>query len=342
MKRRRERGQGAGESMDSLLDTMANVVGILVVLVAVMQLTVGDAVDRIVEEGVRQPASLPEVEATEEDQEAVAAAIVAARGKLEALPPSPEKPGMLIEEAAPLFEALRALPGSELASAQGVEALQEEVQRKANAVENLRADLVVQSTRLARLDALLTHAPPEDRPKVARLPDPRPPPQGAEEVVFFCRYGHVAPVDRLQMLKRLNGGVEKALGESRAPAPSDGPWLQNFFRKQSVGWENFYWSIRDAGPRVLFADMAWRDRNFGEQAGELRIEGSRLERIFDNHDPQKEYIRFWVWSDSFEVYLEARYLAEAAGFDVAWTAVPVGEEVGSNLLGSSRTRVMID
>jgi hypothetical protein len=27
---------------------------------------------------------------------------------------------------------------------------------------------------------------------------------------------------------------------------------------------------------------------------------------------------------------------------VAWTVVPVGEEVGSNLLGGSRTRVMID
>jgi Na+-transporting methylmalonyl-CoA/oxaloacetate decarboxylase gamma subunit len=328
--------------MDSLLDTMANVVGILVVLVAVMQLAVGDAVDRIVEEGVRQPASLPEVEAAERDQATVAEAVVAARGKLEALPPGPEKPGILSKEATPLLEALRALPGSELGYEQGVEAVQEKVQRKTDAVENLRAELVEQDTRLARLDALLTHAPPEDRPKLARLPDPRPPAQGAEEIVVFCRYGHVAPVDRRQMLKRLHGGVEKALGENRAPTPSDGPWLQNFFRKQSVGWENFYWSIRNAGPRVLFADMAWHNRDFGERAGELRIEGSRLERIFDSHDPQKEYIRFWVWSDSFEVYLEARYLAEAAGFDVAWTAVPVGEEVGSNLLGSSRTRVMID
>ena len=342
MKSRRDRGQGGEQSMDSLLDTMANVVGILVVLVAVMQLAVGDAVDRIIEEGVRQPATLPEVEAAERNQEAVADAIVAARGKLEALPPSPKRPGMLIEQAEPLLEELQALPGSEFGYQKGIEALQEKVQKETDSLQELRAGIVEQSTRLARLDALLTHAPPVDRPKVARLPDPRPPPQGAEEVVFFCRYGHVAPVNRIEMLKRLNGGVEKALGENRAPSPSDGPWLRNFFRKQSIGWENFYWSIRNEGPRVLFADMAWRDRFFGEQAEELRIDGSRLERIFDNHDPQREYIRFWVWSDSFEVYLEARYLAEAAGFEVAWTAVPVGEEVGSNLLGSSGTRVMID
>ncbi len=342
MKRRRARGQGAGESMDSLLDTMANVVGILVVLVAVMQLAVGDAVDRIVEEGVRQPASLPEVESAEREREAVASAIVAARGELEALPPSPLRRGMLLEEVRPLLEKLRALPGSEKNSGQELDALQDEVQRKGESVARLQEEVESQKTELDRLDAQLTNSPPENRPKVARLPDPRPPPRGAEEVVFFCRYGRVTAVDRHAMLTGLHLGVEKALGESRAPVEADGPWLQNFFRKQFIGWENFYWSIRDEGPRVLFADMAWRDVGFGERAGELRVDGSRLEGIMGQHEPGKQYIRFWVWSDSFEVYLEARYLAEAAGFDVAWTVVPMGEEVGSNLLGGSRTRVMID
>ena len=173
MKRRRDRGQGAEQSMDSLLDTMANVVGILVVLVAVMQLAVGDAVDRIIEEGVRQPATLPEVQAAEKDQEAVADAIVAARGKLEALPPSPKRSGMVIEQAEPLLEELRALPGSELGYQRGIEALQEKVQKETDLLQELRSGVVEQSTRLARLDALLTHAPPVDRPKVARLPDPR-------------------------------------------------------------------------------------------------------------------------------------------------------------------------
>ena len=34
------------QNLDSLLDTMANVVGILIVLLAVTQMTVGDAMDR--------------------------------------------------------------------------------------------------------------------------------------------------------------------------------------------------------------------------------------------------------------------------------------------------------
>lgn len=165
MKRRRGRSQGTGESMDSLLDTMANVVGILVVLVAVMQLAVGDAVDRIVEEGVRQPASLPEVESAEREQEVVASAIVAARGKLEALPPSPLRRGMLLEDVQPLLENLRALPGSEQNSGQELDALQGEVQRKAESVARLQEEVESQKTELDRLDAQLTNSPPGESPQ---------------------------------------------------------------------------------------------------------------------------------------------------------------------------------
>ena len=48
MSRARTRRAAIGsQSLDSLLDTMANVVGILIVLLAVTQMTVGDAMDRI-------------------------------------------------------------------------------------------------------------------------------------------------------------------------------------------------------------------------------------------------------------------------------------------------------
>ena len=45
--RPRARRTGESQNLDSLLDTMANVVGILVVLMAVTQLTVNDAMKRI-------------------------------------------------------------------------------------------------------------------------------------------------------------------------------------------------------------------------------------------------------------------------------------------------------
>ena len=161
-------------------------------------------------------------------------------------------------------------------------------------------------------------------------------------MVFFCRYGQVFFLDRREMIMKLHIGIEHALGESRPLTESDRSWLENFFRKQGVEWNNFVWRFDDPGPRTLFAEMVWRDPEAGEGVADLRLEGSRLEASVAEKDLARQYIRFWVWPDSFEVYLEARYLAEAAGFDVAWTAVPADEEIGVDLMGPKRSRVMID
>jgi len=54
MKRRAKKSGNGGASLDSLLDTMTNVVGILVIVLILTQLGVGDAVKRISE-------SLPDI-----------------------------------------------------------------------------------------------------------------------------------------------------------------------------------------------------------------------------------------------------------------------------------------
>ncbi len=54
----RRRRKDSGASLDSLLDTMTNVVGILVIVLIVTQLGVGDAVKRI-------SANLPDISEAE-------------------------------------------------------------------------------------------------------------------------------------------------------------------------------------------------------------------------------------------------------------------------------------
>jgi len=343
MKRRRSRDDNGGQSLDSLLDTMANVVGILVVLVAVMQLAVGDAVDRIVEEGVREPATQAEVEAAEEERENLTEAITTLRDELEALPPAPEVAGMLLDEVQPLLDELKALAGANPMLSAELSELQEEIARRNDSVARRKTHLAQQKKRLVQLEALLENAPPAERPKVARLPDPRPPPKKSSQLVFFCRYGRIVPIETPAFLAQLYLGIEDALGENRPVVEEDRPWLENLFRKELFSSQNFYWKITGQSHRDLDANMVWRDKEAGEHAGDLRLEDNLLEAAIQGKDPKKKYVRFWVWSDSFEVYLEARYLAEAAGFDVAWTVIPSEKEVGVDLLGRGRTtRVMID
>jgi hypothetical protein len=136
--------------------------------------------------------------------------------------------------------------------------------------------------------------------------------------------------------------VQDALGADRAIAADDRPWLVNLLEKRRYGVGGFVWTIRDAARSSFFADVAWLDRSQGESRAELRHADSAFARRLRSLEPRGRFLRFYVWSDSFEVYLEARYVAEAMGFDVSWLAIDAGEEVGINLLGGPQRRVLLD
>lgn len=332
----------SGQNLDPLLDTMANVVGILVVLVAVTQLSVGDAVERIKARSGSHPVTRVEVEAAEAEREEVEDALVAARGRLAAMTPTARRPGMLLAEAAPALERLEALPERSDVASLGRAALEARLRDEAVALERIEQGVASRQERLGRIELAVSDIPEEIRPKIARLPDPRPPPAGAREIVFFCRYGRIMPLDFKGLRAALKAGITAALGQDRLADERDVPFLVNFFAKQAVGDDDFVWSFRDEGARSLFADVHWRDPGQGEGLADLRRGGSAFAAHLAGYSPRSHYARFFVWSDSFETYLEARYLAESAGFDVSWMAVDAREEVGLNLLGGPVPRVMID
>ena len=94
------------QNLDSLLDTMSNVVGILVVLVAVTQLSIGDAVERITgERNASEPVSAEALAQGAQEAENIEAAIVAAEGQLQAYQATAARSGVLVEELLPLAAA---------------------------------------------------------------------------------------------------------------------------------------------------------------------------------------------------------------------------------------------
>jgi hypothetical protein len=336
-------GRAVGEAnLDSLLDTMANVVGILVVLVAVTQLSVTDAVERIRDSSTNEVVELAFVEETLAEQKRIEEAVVVANGELAAMAPTARRAGMLLEEAEPLLDQLEALPGRDRLDGPGAEKLRSRLEREAKQIERLEETVVAGRSQLLRLDEVLSEVPTETRPKIARLPDPRPPPEGAREVGFFCRYGRVQFIDVENMKARLYQGIEDALGDDRAIEWSDRPWLRNLFLKEAFGDPNFVWSFRDQDSRSFFADIHWRDERAGEGLAELRSGATGLREVLAKQSPSGHYLRFYVWPDSFETYLEARYIAEAEGFDVSWLAVDEENEVGIDLMGGRQQRVLID
>jgi hypothetical protein len=109
-----------------------------------------------------------------------------------------------------------------------------------------------------------------------------------------------------------------------------------------VGNQALRWHVLDLGPGLLFAQLEWRQRDYGETLDVLERSGSVYRREILRYNPRRIYFRFFVWDDSFEVYLEARKIATEAGFSAGWIALAEHEPIRENLLQRGARRPLID
>jgi hypothetical protein len=324
MRGRREQG---AQNLDSLLDTMANVVGILIVVMAVTQITVGQAVKRIRYLERSDVASLADEQSREQKQRGLAAQLEGLRLRWQKLGPATEQAR---SESALLRDFLRKLERNEVSQ----EIREETESALAASVASDRESLLVledeieeQSAELAALRFRLREANEEAArgPFEVRMPDPRPAPPGAREFVFFCRYGRILSVDMVGLLDVMNAALPRGFG-NRAPRPSELAHIVRDFKTTVIGNEDFRWSVFDRGLYGLAARLNWRDPMAGETSGWIEHPESRFRQNLRGIEPRQRFLQFHVWSDSFEVYLEARKVAEERGFAVGWHAYDEREE----------------
>ncbi len=322
---------------------MANVVGILVVLVAVTQISVGDAVDRIRESAARRSISPQNLAQAEQEREVLEEAAAAANERRRSLERDAGQRRRLLSEAERLIDEFEALPErDELRGLDGARWLAR-VEGASRQLERLEREVAQARSGLLRLGELLRGLPSEIRPKRVRLPDPRPPPAASREISFFCRYGRIVAIDLPGAIEQLDSGMRRAIGREGRLEWEDAPWLINLFDKQGIGKGEFRWSFKHREGGRLSADIRWQSQETGEALADLRAADSDYSRQLEKQSPEGHYLRYYVWSDSFGIYLEARYIAESLGYAVSWQAVDADDELGIEMSGrGSRPRILID
>lgn len=288
------------QNLDSLLDTMANVVGILVVILAVTQMSVGEAMKRI---------RSFEDQAAEEHALAVEQSAVLAleMEDLEARLEELHADGAA-ERMASLQEALvemRATPALlELADA-SPEAVATAFARESRSTRRLEEEVATRSARLASLRISLNGMPDIGAAKTVRLPDPRPAPRGTRPAAFFCRHGRIFRVDLEDLKQQLIDAFNNPVARANFP---------------DIGSAELRWSPLTPRRGQLGARLAWRRRDAGESASELSSRGSAYRAALNELHPKRDTVLFYVWPDSYDVYLKAREIANGAGFLAGWIA----------------------
>lgn len=297
------------DNLDPLVDTLANVVGILVIVIVLTQIELGDALARVIELDARNvhaarnhADALPKLESTlasrrqalyrRTDLEAEDA-IEMARVYLESIE---SLPAARPHEAEADLEAVAALR-SQLDLAR---ATAEERERYAEAIREVPARLV------------------------ARLPDPEL--VRGNEAWILVRYGRVYLVDREKLFDAGVAGIRRILrdGENRPIREDEFDAIALYLRKLPIGDGPFRWQLRtEPTPRV---ELAWLTRDGGLDPTRLDQDPSWrawLSRL----SPKTDFIRFQVWNDSFETYLAARQSVESAGLRAGWKGYAEDQEL---------------
>lgn len=324
--------------MDSMLDTLTNVVGILVIVLVAVQLSSQEAASRIAEAVAKiDPA---EVERRKAEAEA------ARKAREEALRALEEERKTSPQDPAELLEKLRKQLAQAEEDSQAEARKAEEMERKAAeaakaakaAEEKLAAEIKAleeQSRRdTVRLDSLKVEveaarkivAPPV---KEVRLPNPRPlptlpdgTPAKMEQVVVLCRGGRCLPI--------VDGNVraksEKRLGElvkaRRLDLDKDN-WLDDAdaliktFNDKPPADRDFTLSIEVIQQRIFVVLTPKPDG--GETPGEA-AEGD-FAQAMQKTNPASIYFSYRVEPDSFEPYLQVRLLTDRAGFFAGWDPI---------------------
>ena len=334
--------------MDSLLDTMTNVVGILVILLVVTQLGVTSAVKRI-------RSNLPEVdeaqlEETRRETQAMEKKLAALEEQWSArektFKDDSNRLFLLNKKVNPQLAARNAelLKMLENLTAQADKSSAREVELQA-AVDKLKQELEKVKKDLAETDK--QEKPPE---KIVRIPNPRPAPKDSKGEWFVCREGRVAFVDvgaiaesvakRLSMMKMQFRHGEAGLVRRSAKTPAanqpfeyDRDKVMSYFEKNRIVVDNHrvYAYGRGYHP-ACWISLEFDMRRAEDETALLRP-WSTYRKALAAVRQRGNYAKFIVYPDSFDVYLKAREIADElkvpAGWQInteqklaTWTALP--------------------
>ncbi|MFG0261488.1 MAG: hypothetical protein ACF788_03770 [Novipirellula sp. JB048] len=319
--------------LDSLLDTMTNVVGILVLVLIVTQMSVAEVVTRVTAESNVNEEQIEELqkklvakkqEALELNRILVDPLDIDADAQRAELQKSKEllerRKKNIAERKKQMNEfAIKIESDRELAKEKAAEIADNKAQR-----EKMSQLLTTSLERKAELEAILDKTPKRKAPADIQvsIPNPRPAPPGDKEATFVCVDNRVYPVNAEFFRERAEfkaKAIIQRLGLDRNPAIGIDPEKFTSHYEKLKDQDNYfdveYYVHANTWPRIRLIPREGR----GANQSLLATPRSRFYRdVLSQLDTSKYYGRFHVLPDSFEVYTVARGVFSRLGVLAGW------------------------
>ncbi|MCM8539771.1 MAG: hypothetical protein NE328_05800 [Lentisphaeraceae bacterium] len=313
----RKRKKSSMGNLDSLLDTMTSVVGILIIILIVIQLGVKEKVKELLDI-VNEEISVKDLEKKERDIKTLEDLIK----KKEQDFISKNKAHLTAMNKLSLAKNEITKTKQQLNLIQNVKANPVNITKDINlALKEIKAkEKELESIELeeAKLKKLLATAKRiKSKPdKTVKLPNPRPAPPGSRGVYFICNGGRVFYRNDDEYREYFKKKVEDSRAKKNKDDEYDPAYLKKYFSTRSnitpFGKFEFYNNKTNIYFRLKFG------RSVGELSSFIARTSSRYQRELSKLDNKKYYIVFQVQPDSYSTYLTARAVAEKLGFACGW------------------------
>jgi hypothetical protein len=323
--------------LDSLMDTMTNVVGILVLVLIVAQLGVADVVSRVISKHPVDQQTIDDaqqrlVQKQTEQSELYAALYQPTNVDIEQLQQELSLKQELLERRKQLLaekeeqrnQAAIKIQQDQQLAAQTQAAIAEQTQQQQQLATRITAAL----QQKAQLEAMLEQTPESTTTTPVyrvTIPNPRPAPEGASEFVLICANNRLYPLfparlaELRQAAESLATQIVTRYGLDQDPADGiDAEEFSRHFSQRKVQDEFFEvecYVEADKYPRLRFVPRADRGASFKELANPR---GRIYKKWFGALDPQQMYARFHVLPDSYQVYTAVRRAFDSAQILSGW------------------------
>jgi hypothetical protein len=313
-------------NLDSLLDTMFNVVGILVLVVVLTQLNAGQAVNRLADRLSELPDVTPKAlrEARQRADE-LEAQIDRLSRNLDVDAAELEDRRVTLKELQAQIDRLKDMAALDPALTQKNERITQQRNELTQQKEKLQTQVNEASQTLQNLKARLADTPKrQQKPdKVVRLPRPRSAPDGWKPLFVLIVDNRLYPYRRERTQQRLQQIVKRlpkrSENEKRTAGLDRNAFTQGF-RNRTSNHQYFELKASIVGkykrqPRFTFIPR----QNSGITAEQITTEWEALMRKMR---PNRRYVRFLVKPGSFETYLAAREIADQHNVPAGWEIRP--------------------
>jgi hypothetical protein len=350
MRARKDDDEDGG--LDSLLDTMTNVVGILVLVLIVTQLGVSEAINVItaastvteedLEAAKQKLVSLADDKTKLKEQTATLASIDvdAERERLRRLKEQLEtRRKLLAVQSREANKFSLKIETDRATATKNTKEIEDTKKKRGELQTTLTASLAKQAELKAKLDKTPRRAAVPAR--TVTIPNPRPAPPGARQATFVCSENRVYPMNVDGIRKEAEARAKDIIVRRKLnldPANGIDPEaFEKLYTRLNIN-DDFFdvecYITDNRWPRLKLTPTAKR----GADEDEVRRPGSRIRKIMATLDPKKFYARFYVLPDSFDVYVSSRRALTDAGVLAGWdpqgqtwtytTSVPGGIELG--------------